>query len=113
MSKAIDFVKDHFNDYQTRKIVVPEWKDENKKPLEIFVEPITLEQKKKILAKTRIDEVEALAYALIWLAKDKDGNNHFTLEDKFTLMKKADPDVVARVAGDCMTVPTYEEAKKK
>ena len=42
MSKAIDFVKDHFNTYETRKIVVPEWKDENKKPLEIFVEPITL-----------------------------------------------------------------------
>ncbi len=34
MSKAIDFVKDHFNNYETRKIVVPEWKDENKKPLE-------------------------------------------------------------------------------
>ena len=43
MSKSIDFVKDHFNKYETRKIIVPEWKDDDKKPLEIFVEPITLE----------------------------------------------------------------------
>ena len=108
MSRSIDFVKEHFSQHETKKIVVPEWNN-----LEIFVEPITLEQKKKILDKTKIDEVEALAYALIWLAKDSEGKQHFTLEDKFALMKKADPDVVARVAGDCMTMPSYDEAKKK
>ena len=108
MGEAINKVKEHFHNYKTRKIIVPEWDN-----LEIFVEPITLEQKKKILDKTKKDEVEALVYALIWLAKDGEGNPHFTLEDKFALMKKSDPDVVARVAGDCMTVPSYEEAKKK
>ena len=108
MGEAINKVKDHFNNYKTRKIIVPEWDN-----LEIFVEPITLEQKKKILEKTKKDEVEALVDALIWLAKDGEGNPHFTLEDKFALMKKSDPDVVARVAGDCMTVPSYEQAKKK
>tara|TARA_R110000796_G_scaffold79209_1_gene176238 strand:+ start:64 stop:390 length:327 start_codon:yes stop_codon:yes gene_type:complete len=108
MNKAIDSVKEHFSNYKTRKIVVPEWNN-----LEIFVEPITLEQKKRILDKSKSDEVEALVYALIWLAKDSEGKPHFTVEDKFALMKKADPDVVARVAGDCMTVSSYEEAKKK
>ena len=78
MGEAINKVKEHFNNYKTRKIIVPEWDN-----LEIFVEPITLEQKKKILDKTKKDEVEALVYALIWLAKDGEGNPHFTLEDKY------------------------------
>ena len=48
MGEAINKVKDHFNNYKTRKIIVPEWDN-----LEIFVEPITLVQQKKILDKTK------------------------------------------------------------
>ena len=51
MSKAIDFVKDHFNNYETRKIVVPEWKDEADNPSVFYSEPLTLEEKNIIFKK--------------------------------------------------------------
>jgi len=50
-----------------------------------------------------------LVYALIFKAKDEQGNKMFTLADKKALMEKSDPDVVARVANEIMKSKTTEE----
>ncbi len=42
-----------------------------------------------------LDPIEGLAYALIELALDEQGKNLFTLENKMTLMKKANPDTLS------------------
>jgi hypothetical protein len=46
-------------------------------------------------------------------AKDKDGNKIFKLDDKQTLLNKADTDVIARVATEMLNTISLEEAEKK
>ena len=44
--KAIDFATEHFSSKTSRKITVEEWADSSGKPLEIFVSPMTLAEKR-------------------------------------------------------------------
>ena len=60
-----------------------------------------------------LDPIEGLAYALIELALDEQGKNLFSLENKMTLMKKADPDVLSEAATWLMQTPTKKDIKKK
>ena len=46
-------------------------------------------------------------------AQDEKGKNLFTLEDKPTLMQKADADIVARIANEITTPKTDLQSEKK
>ena len=50
---------------------------------------------------------------IVLKGKDKDGNKMFKLDDKQVLMNKADPEVVARVAGDILNSVPFEDIEKK
>jgi len=109
---VIDKVVAHFEAKEIKKIEVSEWGDASG-PLLIYAKPITLAQKAKLarLSKNEASGLELLAYALIELAKDSTGNPLFTLEDKRKLMTNADPDVMARVAGELLNSDTLEIAE--
>ena len=67
---------------------------------------------KKIVKKREQNQVLALAYVLIWFAKNESGDNIFTIEDNRALQFKVDPDVLARVATEILSDPDAEEVKK-
>lgn len=108
----IDKVVAHFESKEVKKIEVPEWGDSSGS-LFVYAKPITLAQKAKLarLSKNESSGLELLAYALIELAKDSAGNALFTLEDKRKLMTNADPDVMARVAGELLNSDSLETAE--
>jgi hypothetical protein len=94
---AIDKVTAHFDTFETAKVEVPEWE------MTIYVEPMTLQQQSALLKKSKkTDDVGAAVEAILMLAKDDQGNPLFTLEDKPVLMRKANPDVLGRVAAEIL-----------
>lgn len=101
---AIDQVKAHFQTLETRIILVPEWAAEDGKPMEIIAEPMTLADRNKLVKYAASNDLEYLVRLLILKAKDKAGNNLFTLEHKFDLMRKADPVVIERIANEILRV---------
>ena len=109
---VIENAKQHFREKKTKHIEVPEWGDENG-PLIIYAEPLTLNDKSRVYEKTKDDELLALAYVLIWFARDKDGKNLFTVEHKHALLNAVDPNVLSGIANRIMEAPTVEELKKK
>ena len=111
--KAIDSVINHFNAHDIRKIEVPEWKGKDGGALIIYVTPFTLTEKQRVFNRANVSDVGALADIVIMKAQDEKGKNLFTLEDKPTLMQKADADIVARIANEITTPKTDLQSEKK
>ena len=110
---VIDRAKSHFESLGTQSISVPEWKDDDGKPTVIYWNPITLFEKNKLLKTTgNLNDVSLLADILIMKSLDKDGKKMFSFEDKFSLMHKTDPDVLATIANKMVQAISPDEVKK-
>jgi hypothetical protein len=107
MMKAIERAIEHFKSREVKVIEVPEWGD-----LLIYVEPMTLKEKQKLLKNIKQDELGVIVEALVLKAKDAEGNKLFTIEDKLKLLNSADPDVISRIASEIMLGESLEEIKK-
>ena len=104
---AIDLVREHFASLGTKKIEVPEWK------LTIHATPVTLAEKARLYTKSRESDMELLVDILLMKATSEDGKKLFTIEDKATLLNRADSNVLARVANAILAddAPKAEELK--
>ena len=115
---VIDRVKSHFETLQTLTIEVEEWKDEAGNPSVFYSEPLTLEEKNIIFKKSsNFQDLTVLVDLLIMKlqVKDEKGNlkKAFKLEDKFELRRKADSNVIARIANLILADTSYDLAEKK
>jgi hypothetical protein len=115
---VIDRVKSHFEGLQTLTIEVEEWKDEHGNPSVFYSEPLTLEEKNTIFKKSsNFSDLTVLVDLLIMklLVKDDKGQlkKAFELEDRFALKRKADSNVVAKIANKILLDTSFEEAQKK
>ena len=109
---VIDRVTNHFESQEIKKIEVAEWGEEGQS-LVIYCSPFTLAEKRNLFKGARTDDLGVLVDAVMLKAKDKDGNKIFKLDDKHTLLNKADPDVIARVATEMLNSISVGEAEKK
>jgi hypothetical protein len=112
MSNVIDRVKEHFESQGVKKIEVAEWGEEGQ-PLVIYCSPFSLAEKRNLFKGAKADDLGVLVDAIMLKAKDKDGNKLFKLDDKQTLLNKADTDVIARVSTAMLNTLSLEEAEKK
>ena len=115
---VIDRVKTHFETLKTITIEVEEWKDEHGNASIFYSEPLTLEQKNIIFKQSNnFQDLNVLVDLLVMklLVKDDKGEmkKAFQPEDKFTLRKKADSNVIAIVANKILLDTNYEDAEKK
>ena len=115
---VIDRVKTHFETLKTITIEVPEWKDETDNASIFYSEPLTLEEKNKIFQKSNnFQDLTVLVDLLIMKLQVKNDKGElkkaFQLEDKFALRKKADSNVIAKIANQILADTQYEEAEKK
>jgi len=115
---VIDRVKTHFETLKTITIEVEEWKDENGNASIFYSEPLTLEQKNIIFKQSNnFQDLNVLVDLLVMklLVKDDKGEmkKAFQPEDKFTLRKKSDSNVIAIVANKILLDTNYEDAEKK
>ena len=107
MSDNLEQAKEHFKAIDRKIIDVPEWK------ITIYAKPLTLADKRILTRNTKPDDVTLFADVLILKAEDKEGKKLYSLEDKQTLMRSVDPEVVARVAQDILSVIPVEDWLKK
>ena len=107
MSDILEQAKEHFKAIDRKIIDVPEWK------ITIYAKPLTLADKRILTRNTKPDDVTLFADVLILKAEDKEGKKLYSLEDKQTLMRSVDPEVVARVAQDILSVVPVEDWLKK
>ena len=107
MSDNLEQAKEHFKAIERKIIDVPEWK------ITIYAKPLTLADKRILTRNTKPDDVTLFADVLILKAEDKEGKKLYSLEDKQTLMRSVDPEVVARVAQDILSVVPVEDWLKK
>ena len=115
---VIDRVKTHFETLQTITIEVEEWKDDNGNPSIFYSEPLTLEEKNKIFQKSNnFQDLTVLVDLMIMKLKVKNDKGElekaFAPEDKFSLKKKADSNVIVTVANQILADTNYEVAEKK
>jgi hypothetical protein len=110
---AIDNAKKHFDALETRIIEVPEWGEDSDNPLMIYCRPITLSETSKFMKMAQDDDVQLLAYVLIYKALDEAGEKLFTIADKKILLESVDRDVLIRVSSEMMNNVSQEEVKKK
>ena len=115
---VIDRVKTHFETLKTITIEVEEWKDDNGNPSVFYSEPLTLEEKNVIFKKSNnFQDLTVLVDLLIMklMVKNDKGEmkKAFEPEDKFSLRKKADSNVIATIANRILADTQYEEAEKK
>lgn len=104
---AIDLVREHFASLGTKRIEVPEWK------LVVYSTPVTLAEKNKLYRKSRENDMELLVDILVMKASNENGEKLFSMDNKITLLNKADSNVVARVANAILSdeAPSAEELK--
>ena len=107
MSDILDKAKEHFKAIDRKIIDVPEW------GITVYAKPLTLADKRILTRNTKPDDVTLFADVLILKAEDKEGKKLYSLEDKQTLMRSVDPEVVARVAQDILSVVPVEDWLKK
>ena len=115
---VIDRVKTHFETLKTITIEVEEWKDEHGNASVFYSEPLTLEEKNVIFKKSNnFQDLTVLVDLLIMklMVKNDKGEmkKAFEPEDKFSLRKKADSNVIATIANKILADTNYEEAEKK
>ena len=115
---VIDRVKTHFETLKTITNEVEEWKDENGNASIFYSEPLTLEEKNVIFKKSNnFQDLTVLVDLLIMklMVKNDKGEmkKAFEPEDKFSLRKKADSNVIATIANKILLDTNYEDAEKK
>ena len=115
---VIDRVKTHFETLKTITIEVNEWKDEHGKPSIFYSEPLTLEEKNIIFKKyNNFQDLTVLVDLLIMKLQVKNDKGEmikaFSPEDKFSLRKKADSNIIATIANKILLDTSLEEAEKK
>jgi hypothetical protein len=110
---VIDIAKSHFESLGIQSIEVPEWKDDDGKPVIVYWNPITLSEKNKLFRKSdNMLDASILADIVVMKAIDKEGNKLFKAEDKLVLMHKVDSDVLSKVATSMVQAIHPEEVKK-
>ena len=107
MNDILEKAKEHFKAIDRKIIDVPEWN------ITVYAKPLTLADKRILTRNIKPDDVTLFADVLILKAEDKEGKKLYSLEDKQTLMRSVDPEVVARVAQDILSVVPVEDWLKK
>lgn len=112
MSKVISRAIAHFKALSVKSFEVPEWADDQGKPLVIYVEPFTLKDKTRlqVAAKTG-SEVDAIVELIVLKCKDSQGENMFTIEDKPLLRNQVDANVLERISQEIMRVDVEDIRK--
>ena len=112
MSKAISRAVAHFKSLSVKTFEVPEWVDDEGKPLVVYVEPFTLKDKTRLQAAARTgSEVDALVELVVVKCLDSKGEHLFTIEDKPLLRNQVDANVLERISREIMRVEVEDVRK--
>lgn len=110
--KAIDRIKDYYDQLGTLKIEVPEL-GEDGEPFVIYYKPMTGIEHRKILgSKHDADEIDLAVNLLIAKALDENSEPLFDKGDKPVLLRKLPRGLLFRISAVLSALPTLEQAEK-
>lgn len=115
-SDAMARAKAHFASQAAISFKVPQWADDQGRPLVVTARPLNLMDKDHLAAVGRdvgAESFELMAHIVILHARDEQGRPLFTMADKPDLMARVDPDVLTDIAARIVNGPTVGEIKKK
>ena len=107
MSKLIDQAIAHFSEREIRKMEIPQW------GTTIYAKNLTLDDKARWLSRADGDGTDYMIYAVILGTTDEKGEAIFTLEDKVSLRKKVDPDIVSDIANFVLNIEAKTEDERE
>ena len=103
---VIDNATNHFKEQENRIIEAKEWN------AKFLIKPMTLDEQRRLLDKTKTNQVEAMVDLIVMKCLNEDGTKAFKLEDKKKLMTEADPNVVVDLVNKIGVTTTIEDQKK-
>ena len=103
MGKLIDSAVAHFSDRE----IIPQW------GTTVYSKNLTLDDKARWLARADGDGTDYMIYAVILGTTDEKGEPVFTLEDKVSLRKKVDPDIVSDIANFVLNIDGKTEDERE
>ena len=95
-----DGIRSHFEETEIRIIEVPEWGLVGDKA--IYAKPFNMMEKSKLFKGANNNDLNILIDVIIEKALDKDHKPMFNASHILSFKKKADTDVLARVASEIM-----------
>lgn len=94
----------HFDSLKNQHIEIPEWLLDGGEPTVVFFDPLNVQERIDLDE----DADDYLVQVIILKAKKPDGSKMFTLADHPTLMLKASPWVVSRLANRILNADTID-----
>jgi len=91
-------IKERSRNVQPKRVEVPELGDDNG-PLVVYLHPLTLQQRSKILPLAAKNDLTALAKTVALSARTEDGEAVFDLEDEKMMARSKDSGWIVRLAG--------------
>jgi hypothetical protein len=111
--RAIERATRHFKRREVVRIEVPEWSDDEGRPLVVMAKRLNLmDQDQLDKWKKKYAGFELMAHILVRWAKDGQGKPLFTLEDLHALKHSVDPEVLAGLAYQITNPPDPAVLKK-
>lgn len=111
--RAIERATRHFSARALVRIEVPEWADDEGRPLVVMATRLNLmDQDRLDKWKKQYQGFELMAHIIVRWAKDEQGNPLFTLDDLHALKHGVDPEVLAGLAYQITNPPDAEALKK-
>ena len=113
-----DIVKSHFESLAVTTFEVPEWKDESGNPTIFYCEPLTVEEKNKLIHKhSDPQDLNLLIDLMVMklLIKDEKGElvKAFTIEDKLVLKRKVTYQLADKIGAKILLDASLGVAEKK
>ena len=107
-----DGIRSHFEELEVKIIEVPEWGLVGDKA--IYAKPFNMQEKSKIFKGANSNDIGVLVDVIIEKALNKDHKKMFNATHILDFKKKADTEVLARVASQIMGTQqeTFDDIKK-
>jgi len=113
MSKGLDALLAHYRQHERQSMLVPEMKGADGKPMRVYWQLLTPEERDELFAAGVPDDVDVV----IRKAQDADGSPLFSPEDRLKMRKAARSSLVTRLSRamldlDGVTEEAVEDARK-
>jgi len=92
-------IKERNQNVSPKRVEVPELADEGEAPLVVYMHPLTLQQRSKIMPLAVKNDLGFLVKAVVMSARDANGKPVFDLEDEKYMMRTKDAGWIVRLAG--------------
>ncbi len=113
--RAIDRARKAYHGIGRQRLEIPEWPDDEGRPLEVFFEPLSQADLEHLTVQNPKTVYEEHVYLLIKKLRDDQGQPLFDYRDKMALMGEVEAGIILRLKNaiwNSSSIQTVDEAKQ-